>query len=211
MCKQIGISGDKIKNELVEKLKELPDMYDKVNFSTLQIHISFIIQILYSIVNMHLFQVCNKIIGLNPAIDLYVSFTKCIINEQQSQFCLPLIKYIAENGNTTVYEWSFGEPPLSIEPDPIQIELDVEVNKDNQVIMCIHMYNVYVYICTYILKIYFVLDRLWWWCYWFWWNSIKQWRCYWFWRHRSSKWRDRLGRYWIREHWEGRNFIVFCS
>ncbi|XP_077286406.1 CDK5 regulatory subunit-associated protein 3 isoform X2 [Arctopsyche grandis] len=106
VCKQIGISGDKIKNELVEKLKELPDMYDKI---------------------------CSKIVGLNPAIDLYVLFTKCIINEQQSQFCLPLIKYIAENGNTTVYEWSFGEPPLSIEPDPIQIELDVEENRDNQI------------------------------------------------------------------------------
>lgn len=30
VCKQIGISGDKIKSELVEKLKELPEIYNKV-------------------------------------------------------------------------------------------------------------------------------------------------------------------------------------
>lgn len=30
VCKQIGISGDKIKAELVEKLKELPEIYNNV-------------------------------------------------------------------------------------------------------------------------------------------------------------------------------------
>lgn len=29
-CKQLGIQGDKIKRELVDRLRELPDIYDKV-------------------------------------------------------------------------------------------------------------------------------------------------------------------------------------
>lgn len=37
---------------------------------------------------------------------------------------LPLLRYVVEHGNTTVYEWSYGEPPLSVEPDPIHIEID---------------------------------------------------------------------------------------
>lgn len=39
---------------------------------------------------------------------------------------LPLLQYVVDNGNTTVYEWSYGEPPLSVEPDPVHIELDDE-------------------------------------------------------------------------------------
>lgn len=39
---------------------------------------------------------------------------------------LPLLQYVVEHGNTTVYEWSYGEPPLSVEPDPVLIELDDE-------------------------------------------------------------------------------------
>lgn len=29
-CKQLGIQGEKIKRELVERLKELPEIYEKV-------------------------------------------------------------------------------------------------------------------------------------------------------------------------------------
>ena len=32
LCKQLGIKGDKIKKELVERLQELPDIYDKVRY-----------------------------------------------------------------------------------------------------------------------------------------------------------------------------------
>lgn len=30
LCKQLGIKGDKIKRELVERIQELPEIYDKV-------------------------------------------------------------------------------------------------------------------------------------------------------------------------------------
>lgn len=32
LCKQLGIKGDKIKRELVERLKGLPEIYDKVGY-----------------------------------------------------------------------------------------------------------------------------------------------------------------------------------
>ena len=30
LCRQLGIQGDRIKKELVERLQEIPDIYDKV-------------------------------------------------------------------------------------------------------------------------------------------------------------------------------------
>ncbi|CAG4933894.1 unnamed protein product [Parnassius apollo] len=96
LCKQLGIEGNKIKKELVERLKELPEIYDKIG---------------------------KSLKPLLPAVELYSAFTKYIIGEHAPKV-LPLVQYMVEHGNTTVYEWTYGEPPLSIEPDPIHIELD---------------------------------------------------------------------------------------
>ena len=34
------------------------------------------------------------------------------------------MNFITENGNTTVYEWRYGEPPLRIEEPPLLIDTD---------------------------------------------------------------------------------------
>ncbi|KOB66664.1 putative CDK5 regulatory subunit associated protein 3, partial [Operophtera brumata] len=60
---------------------------------------------------------------LLPAIELYSAFARYILGERAAPV-LPLLQYVVEHGNTTVYEWSYGEPPLSVEPDPVHIELD---------------------------------------------------------------------------------------
>lgn len=60
---------------------------------------------------------------LLPAIELYSAFTKYVIGEQAPKV-LPLLQYMVEHGNTTVYEWTYGEPPLSVEPDPVHIEVE---------------------------------------------------------------------------------------
>ncbi|XP_023934822.1 CDK5RAP3-like protein [Bicyclus anynana] len=98
LCKQLGIKGDKIKRELVERLQELPEIYDKIG---------------------------KSLKPVQPAIELYSAFTKYILGEQASDL-LPLLQYVVLHGNTTVYQWSYGEPPLSVEPDPIHIELEEE-------------------------------------------------------------------------------------
>ncbi|CAK1579094.1 unnamed protein product [Parnassius mnemosyne] len=98
LCKQLGIEGNKIKKELVERLKELPEIYDKIG---------------------------KSLKPLLPAVELYSAFTKYIIGEHAPKV-LPLVQYMVEHGNTTVYEWTYGEPPLSVEPDPIHIELETD-------------------------------------------------------------------------------------
>lgn len=103
-CKQLGIQGDKIKRELVERLIELPDIYKKIG---------------------------ESLRPLLPAIELYEAFLKHILGDKK-QAALPLLKYTVEHGNTTVYEWSYGEPPLTLEPDPLHIDFeDEEEGQDN--------------------------------------------------------------------------------
>lgn len=60
---------------------------------------------------------------LLPAVKLYAGFAKYILGDVASD-PFPLLQYVIENGNTTVYEWRYGEPPLAIESDPIHIEID---------------------------------------------------------------------------------------
>ncbi|CAH1635547.1 unnamed protein product [Spodoptera littoralis] len=62
---------------------------------------------------------------LQPAIDLYAAFSKYILGDRATEV-LPLLQFVVEHGNTTMYEWSYGEAPLSVEPDPIHIEIDDE-------------------------------------------------------------------------------------
>ncbi|XP_026727222.1 CDK5RAP3-like protein [Trichoplusia ni] len=98
LCKQLGIQGDRIKKELVDRLQELPEIYDKIG---------------------------KNLKPLQPGIELYSAFSKYILGDKATEV-LPLLQYVVDNGNTTVYEWSYGEPPLSVEPDPVHIELDDE-------------------------------------------------------------------------------------
>lgn len=40
--------------------------------------------------------------------------------------CLPIVRYLIEKGNTTVYEYSHNEAPLSVEEPPIDLKLTVD-------------------------------------------------------------------------------------
>ncbi|KAJ6623918.1 CDK5RAP3-like protein [Pseudolycoriella hygida] len=59
---------------------------------------------------------------LRKAIDYYLEFSS------NSEF-LPLVRHILEYGNTTVYQFIYNEPPLSVEVPPITVELT-----DNEVV-----------------------------------------------------------------------------
>ncbi|KPI99454.1 CDK5RAP3-like protein [Papilio xuthus] len=105
LCKQLGIEGNKIKKELVERLQELPELYDKIG---------------------------KSLKPILPAIELYSAFTKYVLGDEASQV-LPLLKFMVEHGNTTVYEWTYGEAPLSVEVDPIHIEVDDDKAAGDQI------------------------------------------------------------------------------
>lgn len=79
-------------------------------------------------------QIGKSLQSLLPAIQLYSAFSKYILGDRVTEV-LPLLQYVVEHGNTTVYEWSYGEPPLSVEPDPVLIHLgDDEQGAGDQVI-----------------------------------------------------------------------------
>lgn len=92
LCQQLGIKGDKIRRELVQRLDELPKIYQRI---------------------------ASEIPSLNKAISLYSEFSG---NENS----LELLRHVASNGNTTVYQFLYSEEPLSIEEPEFKINLDLD-------------------------------------------------------------------------------------
>ncbi|GJQ77860.1 hypothetical protein Trydic_g16114 [Trypoxylus dichotomus] len=95
-CKQLGIEGKKIKRELVNMLGELPEIYEKA---------------------------AETIKMVDSALELYLAFVH-FHSDQRKEEVLPLLKYLIKNGNTTTYEYTYGEKPVSIEEPPSKIEID---------------------------------------------------------------------------------------
>lgn len=97
LCKQLGISGQKIKQELAEKVSELPEIYEKI---------------------------AEKTKSIEKAIEFYGAFVEYTLGRQHDGGCLPMLKYVIDKGNTTTYEWIYGEAPLSIVEPPLNISTD---------------------------------------------------------------------------------------
>lgn len=95
VCKQIGIAGDNVKKELLESLKTLPQ-----EFTT----------------------VAEECRGLGAACELYQDFISFTLPSPQQPKCLPLLRFIREHGNTTTYEYLYGEAPCSVEEPPLVME-----------------------------------------------------------------------------------------
>ncbi|KAK9299048.1 hypothetical protein QLX08_007798 [Tetragonisca angustula] len=99
LCKQLGIPGEEIKQELAEKVKELPESYDKI---------------------------AKKTKSLEKAVEFYCGFVNYTLGREHDGGCVPMVKYVIDKGNTTTYEWIYGEAPLSISEPPLNINLDNE-------------------------------------------------------------------------------------
>ncbi|XP_060829131.1 CDK5 regulatory subunit-associated protein 3 [Bombus pascuorum] len=97
LCKQLGITGKQIKRELSEKVKELPEIYEKI---------------------------AEKIKSLEKVVEFYCGFVNYTLGRQYDDGCVPMIQYIVDKGNTTTYEWIYGEAPLSVIEPPLNISLD---------------------------------------------------------------------------------------
>lgn len=101
LCKQLGIEGKKIKRELVGLIAELPDIYNKLT---------------------------HKVKALNEAVEFYTEFVKFVLGKEHPGGCVALLKYVIEHGNSTTYEWTYGEPPLKIEEPPLNIVFEDETD-----------------------------------------------------------------------------------
>ncbi|XP_033332884.1 CDK5 regulatory subunit-associated protein 3 [Megalopta genalis] len=96
-CKQLCIDGHHIKQELAEKVKELPEIYEKI---------------------------AKESKSVQKAIEFYCAFVNYTLGRLHDDGCVPMLKYVIEKGNTTTYEWIYGEPPLSINEPPLNINTD---------------------------------------------------------------------------------------
>lgn len=88
LYKQLGITGNKVKRELMERVNQLPEIYDRI---------------------------AGHMMIVKPAIKYYSAFTQHIYENDNP---VSLLKYVSERGNTTTFEWLYGETPTSIQPPP---------------------------------------------------------------------------------------------
>lgn len=101
-CEQLGIAGKKIKHELVELLEQLPSLYKGT---------------------------AEKVKIVKPVIELYSEFNNFLSGKNNTVEVLTILKYLVENGNTTTYEYTYGEKPITIEePSPSIVD---EINNDS--------------------------------------------------------------------------------
>lgn len=95
LCYKIGIEGTNLREEFIERIKELPKLHNDT---------------------------ANAVGKIEKALSLYAECSK-------NADCLPIVRYIAEKGNVTVYEYSYGEAPLSIEEPPIELKLTIDMDR----------------------------------------------------------------------------------
>lgn len=103
LCKQLGIPGKKIKRELVDRISELPGIYDRVS---------------------------KKTKCLENVIDFYSAFVKFVAGRVHDGGCVPMVQYVVEKGNTTTYEWIYNEAPLSLVEPKLNIDLEDDGDSD---------------------------------------------------------------------------------
>ncbi|NWR81035.1 CK5P3 protein, partial [Centropus unirufus] len=86
-CKQYGIAGDNVRQELLALVKDLPSL---------------------------LCEVAAGASALSEAIELYQACVEFIC-ESSAELVVPLLRHVGRRGNTTVYEWRTGLQPLRVE------------------------------------------------------------------------------------------------
>ncbi|XP_014299530.2 CDK5 regulatory subunit-associated protein 3 [Microplitis demolitor] len=100
LCKNLGIVGENIKKELVQRIVVLPELYDTI---------------------------VEKSKALSNVVEFYKAFTYFTLGTYFNNDCVPIIQYIIDKGNTTTYEWIYGEAPASaVEPTLKHIQPDLE-------------------------------------------------------------------------------------
>ncbi|XP_011647565.1 CDK5 regulatory subunit-associated protein 3 [Pogonomyrmex barbatus] len=98
LCKQLGITGySTVRRELMDKVKELPEIYQRV---------------------------AEKTKSLDKVVEFYSAFVEFTFGQQYDNDCVSMIKYIIEKGNTTTFEYTYGEAPMSIIDPSLNIKAD---------------------------------------------------------------------------------------
>ncbi|XP_072026690.1 CDK5 regulatory subunit-associated protein 3-like [Amphiura filiformis] len=89
-CKKLGIKGEKVKAELLDMVRELPtNVFEPV---------------------------VHKVTGLKDILIYYHEFVKFVSGNPDSDgVSTPLLRFVQEHGNATVYQWRTGKEPQTVE------------------------------------------------------------------------------------------------
>ncbi|XP_071433375.1 CDK5 regulatory subunit-associated protein 3 isoform X2 [Pithys albifrons albifrons] len=93
-CRQYGISGDNVRQELLALVKDLPSL---------------------------LCQVGAGVSALGEAIELYQACVEFVC-DSPGTVVVPLLRHVASRGNTTVFEWRTGQEPRRVERPQLREE-----------------------------------------------------------------------------------------
>ncbi|XP_022106552.1 CDK5 regulatory subunit-associated protein 3-like [Acanthaster planci] len=111
-CRKLGIKGEKIKSELLAKVKSLPEM---------------------------LAVITEKSQGLSAVVEFYHAFVQftiggCSDNTRQSEIeVVPILRFFLQHGNATVYQWRTGKVPVSVETVTLSFLEDEEEQKEDEI------------------------------------------------------------------------------
>ncbi|NXJ96995.1 CK5P3 protein, partial [Corythaixoides concolor] len=86
-CKQYGITGDNVRQELLALVKDLPSLLREIGAGAA---------------------------ALSEAIELYQACVEFVC-QRSTELVVPLLRHVGKRGNTTVYEWRTGLQPLRVE------------------------------------------------------------------------------------------------
>uniref|UniRef100_A0A8B9MHW4 CDK5 regulatory subunit associated protein 3 n=1 Tax=Accipiter nisus TaxID=211598 RepID=A0A8B9MHW4_9AVES len=91
-CKQYGITGDNVRQELLALVKDLPSSLSEIGAGAS---------------------------ALSEAIELYQACVEFVC-ESSEELVVPLLRHVGKRGNTTVYEWRTGLQPLRVERPEVE-------------------------------------------------------------------------------------------
>ncbi|NXW11937.1 CK5P3 protein, partial [Fregetta grallaria] len=91
-CKQYGITGDNVRQELLALVKDLPSLLSEIGPGAS---------------------------ALSEAIELYQGCVEFVC-ESSAELVVPLLRHVGKRGNTTVYEWRTGLEPLRVERPEVE-------------------------------------------------------------------------------------------
>ncbi|XP_071967716.1 CDK5 regulatory subunit-associated protein 3 [Engystomops pustulosus] len=101
-CKRYGISGEDVRKELQMLVRDVP---------------------------ADLRQVGSDAASLLPAIQLYQACVSYVCDGSPEQ-ALPLVRYVQEHGDTTVYQWRTGQVPVKVERPEVEEVEEVSIPKE---------------------------------------------------------------------------------
>ncbi|NXR11628.1 CK5P3 protein, partial [Semnornis frantzii] len=100
-CKQYGITGENVRQELLALVKDLP---------------------------LLLSDIAAGASALSEAIQLYQACVEFVC-ESSTELVVPMLQHVGRRGNTTVYEWRTGQQPLQVERPQVE-ELPEQPKED---------------------------------------------------------------------------------